>query len=360
MKESLKEGADVAVNKCMKVAPGDSVLIVADEDSKDIGMAIRMASLEITDKVRFFNLDLPAYGGRPIPGMPDSLADAIKKASVTFFVAGARQGELQTLREPLIKLVVQNARHAHMVGITNNIMTTGMCVDYDEVLRITKTLQALLSTAEKIHVTSKAGTDFVATLDPAIKWVEDSGVVEKVGEWQNLPSGEVFTAPKSLEGKIIVDGSLGEWIGVKYCNKVDYRRTPLEIEVENRNGGSFLKTVECNNANLLHDFKNYVKGDPNASRVGELGLGTNIFLKEIIGNILQDEKFPTVHVAFGDPYHAKTGANWSCNHHIDMLMRKCSVVVDGRKIMDKGKYTKEITNKEHEDFPPVVVKKRSD
>ena len=118
MQGKLKEGADIAVNKCMKVGPDDSVLIISDDDSKDIGMAIRQASLEITDMVRFFNLDLPAYGGRPIPGMPESLVDAVQKSSVTFFVAGAREGELQTLREPLIKLVMQRARHAHMVGIT--------------------------------------------------------------------------------------------------------------------------------------------------------------------------------------------------------------------------------------------------
>jgi leucyl aminopeptidase (aminopeptidase T) len=357
MQAKLKEGADVAVNKCMKVGSNDSVLIIADEDSKDIGMAIRKASLEVTERVRFFNLDLPAYGGRPIPGMPESLVDAIHKSSVTFFVAGAREGELQTLREPLIKLVSQKARHAHMVGITNKIMTTGMCVDYDEVYRITKNLQNLLSTTNELHVTSPAGTDFVATLDPRIKWVEDSGVVEKVGDWQNLPSGEVFTAPKSLTGKLVVDGSMGEWIGDKYRDKVNYKETPLEVEVEHNNGGSFLKRVHCDHNDLLTDFKNYVNGDPNASRVGELGLGTNIFLKEIIGNILQDEKFPTVHVAFGDPYHAKTGANWSCNHHIDLLMRKCSVVADGVKIMDKGKYTKEITAKGYEDHKPVVVKK---
>ncbi|KYK27051.1 MAG: hypothetical protein AYK23_00405 [Candidatus Proteinoplasmatales archaeon SG8-5] len=356
MKGKLKEGADIAVNKCMKVGPKDSVLIISDDDSKDIGMAIRKASLEITDRVRFFNLDLPAYGGRPIPGMPESLVDAIQKSSVTFFVAGAREGELQTLREPLIKLVSQRARHAHMVGITNKIMTTGMCVDYDEVFRITKKLQELLTMASEMHVTSPAGTDFVATLDPGIRWVEDSGIVEKVGEWQNLPSGEVFTAPKTLTGKLVVDGSLGEWIGVKYKDTVNFMETPLEIEITQRNGGSFLKNVYCQNSDLLEDFTNYVNGDPNASRVGELGLGTNIFLKEIIGNILQDEKFPTVHVAFGDPYHAKTGANWSCNHHIDLLMRKCSVVVDGIMIMNKGKYTKEITAKGYEDHKPVVVK----
>ncbi|MCK5310308.1 MAG: aminopeptidase, partial [Thermoplasmata archaeon] len=89
-------------------------------------------------------------------------------------------------------------------------------------------------------------------------------------------------------------------------------------------------------------FLSYVESDSNANRIGEIGLGTNIFLKEIIRNILQDEKFPTVHVAFGDPYHEKTGATWVSDYHIDLLMRRCSVWIDGKQIMEDGQYIPEI------------------
>ena len=71
-------------------------------------------------------------------------------------------------------------------------------------------------------MTAQAGTDFVATFDPSLKSVRETGVVEKIGDWENLPSGEVFTAPKSLEGKLVVDGTVGEWIGIKYNGKLDY------------------------------------------------------------------------------------------------------------------------------------------
>jgi leucyl aminopeptidase (aminopeptidase T) len=342
MECSIDEGASIAVNKCMKVKPGDSVLIVADGPSKDIGMSIRQKSLEITDKVRFFNLDLPAYGGRPLKTMPQSLVEAIRKATVTFFVAGPAEGELETIRGPFLQLCVQKARHAHMVGVDDTIMKTGMCVDYDKVCDVTTRLYDVLMNAQEIKVTSPAGTDFVATFDSGMKWIPCSGIIEKTGEWDNLPSGEVFTAPKTFNGRLVVDGTVGDWLEPKYHGKVDYRECPLIIDVEHVNGGSHIKNVECDHPELLADFKTYIKMDPNADRVGEIGIGTNIFLKEIIGNILQDEKFPTVHVAFGDPYHEKTGATWTSDAHIDLLMRKCSIWVDGRQIMDKGKYIKEI------------------
>jgi len=342
MEHSIEDGAKVAVTKCTKVTESDSVLIVADGASKDIGMAIRKQSLEITDKVRFFNLDLPAYGGRPLKAMPDSLVEAVKKATVTFFVAGPAEGELETLRGPFLQLCVQKARHAHMVGVDEKIMKTGMCVDYDKVAAVTDRLYQMLVNAKEIKVTSPAGSDFTATFDSSMKWIPCSGIIDRMGQWDNLPSGEVFTAPKTFQGRLVIDGTVGDWIEVKYMGKVDYQKTPLVIDVEHVNGGSYIKDISCEQRDLLADFTAYVRSEPNASRVGEIGLGTNIFLKEIIDNILQDEKFPTVHVAFGDPYHEKTGASWTSDYHIDLLMRRCSIWLDGRQIMDQGKYVKEI------------------
>ena len=342
MECTIEQGASIAVTKCLKVKPEDSVLIVADGPSKDIGMAIRQKSLEITDKVRFFNLDLPSYGGRPLKAMPTSLVDAIKNTTAAFFVAGPMEGELETLRGPFLLMIVQKARLGHMVGVNDIIMKTGMCVDYDKVAKITNRLHEMVAKAETIKVTSPAGTDFTATFDSGMKWIPCTGIIEKTGEWDNLPSGEVFTAPKTFQGRLVIDGTIGDWIEMKYQGKVDYRKTPLIIDVESEMGGSYIKKVECSHKELLADFNAYVNSEPNASRIGEIGLGTNVFLKELVDNILQDEKFSTVHVAFGDPYHEKTGATWASDYHIDLLMRKCSIWLDGRQIMKEGKYIKEI------------------
>jgi leucyl aminopeptidase (aminopeptidase T) len=45
-----------------------------------------------------------------------------------------------------------------------------------------------------------------------------------------------------------------------------------------------------------------------------------------------------VHHAFGDPYPELTGANWKSKTHIDALLKKCSVWIDGKKIMKDDKY----------------------
>jgi len=47
-------------------------------------------------------------------------------------------------------------------------------------------------------------------------------------------------------------------------------------------------------------------------------IGTNLGIKRVIGNILQDEKFPGIHIAFGNPYGEHTGAPlWHSGTHID-------------------------------------------
>ena len=60
--------------------------------------------------------------------------------------------------------------------------------------------------------------------------------------------------------------------------------------------------------NWRDDFWRYTHTDENSDRVGEFAIGTNIELKDVIGQILQDEKYPGVHIAFGNPYGAHTGS----------------------------------------------------
>jgi len=72
--------------------------------------------------------------------------------------------------------------------------------------------------------------------------------------------------------------------------------------------------------------------------VGEFAIGTNIELTNVIGQILQDEKFPGIHIAFGNPYGEHTGAKWFSGTHIDVVGRKFDIWVDGRQIMEKGRF----------------------
>jgi leucyl aminopeptidase (aminopeptidase T) len=86
------------------------------------------------------------------------------------------------------------------------------------------------------------------------------------------------------------------------------------------------------------EIEAYLAQSENSNRAGEFAIGTNVGLTRITGNFLQDEKFPGVHVAFGDPYGFETGADWSCPSHVDVLASRADVYVDGRQIMESGRF----------------------
>ena len=88
----------------------------------------------------------------------------------------------------------------------------------------------------------------------------------------------------------------------------------------------------------LEDFLDYTSNDENSNRVGEFACGTNIAVKDLIGNMLQDEKIPGIHIAFGHPYSEHTGVPWRSSTHIDVVGRDFSIWFDGKPIMEDGRY----------------------
>ena len=149
--------------------------------------------------------------------------------------------------------------------------------------------------------------------------------------WSNLPAGEVFTTPATVDGTFVCDASAGDHFNGKYG---DLQPTPLVLEIQ----GGRLVRAECEREDLEEEFWEYCHTDENSDRVGELAFGTNLGLSEMIGILLQDEKFPGVHIAFGDPYGSQTHAEWKSRTHVDVLARNCDVWIDSDQVIEKGRY----------------------
>lgn len=110
--------------------------------------------------------------------------------------------------------------------------------------------------------------------------------------------------------------------------------SPLTIEIRGN------RIVSCSSGNkaLEADFHAYTHTDENSDRVGEFAIGTNIGVERVIGNILQDEKFPGIHIAFGNPYGEHTGAPWRSSTHIDVVGLRFNIWVEDEPIMRDGKF----------------------
>jgi leucyl aminopeptidase (aminopeptidase T) len=163
----------------------------------------------------------------------------------------------------------------------------------------------------------------VAHFEPRYTWRKTSGIIEEV--WSNLPGGEIFTFPARVDGVFVVDGTVGDHFGEKY-GVLD--RTPMTLEIED----SRLRSARCPNRDLEREFWEYCHQVEGSDRVGEFAIGTNLAVFEFTGNLLQDEKMPGIHIAFG----TQTGADWSCTTHVDVITRSCDIWIDSEQVMQHG------------------------
>jgi leucyl aminopeptidase (aminopeptidase T) len=270
---------------------------------------------------------------RPLVAAPRDVLDALEQADAGILCVQPQEGELGA-RMAIVSVVERRRiRYAHMVGVTSQIMRQGMRADYRLVDELSQRLCDRMPQATRLRVETPAGTAFSATFDPALIWVKTSGLINR-RYWSNLPAGEVFTTPASVDGVFVCDGTAGDYFGPKYG---DLQATPLTLEISSGR----LVSAQCARKDLEAEFWSYCHTDEHSDRVGELAFGTNIALDAMIGVLLQDEKIPGVHIAFGDPYGSQTGAPWKSRTHIDVLTRECDVWIDEEQVIGQGRYLME-------------------
>jgi leucyl aminopeptidase (aminopeptidase T) len=209
-------------------------------------------------------------------------------------------------------------------------MMEGMRADFRAIDALSQRLIERARRTGRIKCTTPRGTELEAEFSPKLKWLKTSGIITPE-KWGNLPGGEIFTSPAKTNGIFVVDGVVGDYLCSKYG---DLHDAPLTITVKNNR----IVDLACDHKELLEDFRAYTSTDENSNRVGEFAIGTNTACRRVIGNILQDEKIPGVHIAFGHPYAEHTGADWKSKTHIDCVGRDFDIWFDGDQVMQRGKF----------------------
>ena len=324
----LAPGARNAVEVCLGIRPDEQVALIADEASGEVAASIAAALDEVG--APWDGVLIEDVAGRPLLAAPAAVLEALERADAGILCIQPRQGELGARMEIVSVVERRGIRYAHMVGVTSQIMRQGMRADYRVVDELSQRLCERMRDARRLRVESPAGTALTATFDPLLAWVKTSGLINR-RYWSNLPAGEVFTTPARVDGVFVCDGTAGDYFGSKYG---DLRSTPLRLEL----AAGRLRAATCARADLEREFWDYCHTDEHSDRVGELAFGTNIALDEMIGVLLQDEKIPGVHLAFGDPYGSQTGAPWKSRTHIDVLTRACDVWIENEQVISRGKY----------------------
>ncbi len=317
---------------CLAVGSSDRVVVVTDRDREEIGRAIYEQLSQLTDNGLLIFIE--DFVSRPAKEFPKELERVIRNFSPTasVYAATGKPGELPVFRQPLRKLLVEElrVRHAHMIGIDERLMLEGMSQDYKQVQKTVAKLYEILKNAREIRVTDPHGSDLVVKLSPKLRWKKCDGIITEPGFWTNLPDGEVFTCPEKVDGKVVA------WvIGDHFSETYGVLRDPLIIEIKD----SRITKVTGKNKKLVREFREYISQGENSNRVGEFAVGALLGLREFSGNLLQDEKFPGIHMAFGGSYPEDTGAEWDAESHVDVIPKEVTIKVDGKTVMKDGRFT---------------------
>ncbi|MDD5331438.1 MAG: aminopeptidase [Candidatus Nanoarchaeia archaeon] len=193
-------------------------------------------------------------------------------------------------------------------------------VDYKELERKQEKLKEIIDNGNKVRIIGE-DTDIEMSIKGRLG-INHPGIF-------NVPDGEIFTSPVDDSA----NGHISYSFPVIYSGKeVD----GVKLKFEN---GKVVKASAEKNESLL---KAMIKMDPGASRLGELGIGTNYKINKFIKNILFDEKIGgTIHLALGNSFPEANGKNKSALHWdmIKDLRKGGEILVDDKVIQRNGKFT---------------------
>lgn len=313
--KKLARAARTALTQCLAVKENETVLVIANPETQRIAEALYKEGLKVTPHTALLLYPKGTINGEEPPAL---VTDAMAKSDV--IIAPTVTSVTHTAARR--RACKAGARMATMPGISEEFFVRGLSADYTEIQRITKKIFGYLDAAAVAHVTSPSGTDVV--LDIRNSAVVSDGNLQRKGMCTNLPTGETELAPRNAKGVLVVDR----------CG--DYITEPTTLELKDGYIVSFEGNPSGRRFKRLIEEAKKRDGNNNAAFIAEFAIGTNKSAK-VTGNVLESEKvFGTCHFGFGSNMSYPGGRNAS-TLHIDTIVLKPTITLDGRTIMKAGK-----------------------
>ncbi|MCH8326203.1 MAG: aminopeptidase [Bacteroidetes bacterium] len=315
-KTKLDSASEIAIKTCMGVKRNENILVISDEFKREIGYSLHKNALRMGFKSLYVEMKSGKVDGEE---PPKEIAELMKKFDVIFCPTNKSLTHTDARRDAS----ALGARIATFPGITKEVMIRGMNADYKKISKLSLKLKEILEKGSKIRITTVLGTDLSFSIKGR-NVLASKGLFHKKGESGNLPTGETFLAPLegTANGVFIVDGSMAGLGLIKNTN--------LKIKVKN---GYAVKITGGHLAKKLNKMLDLV--GKNARNIAEFGIGTNDSAK-LSGVLLEDEKvLGTVHIALGN--NTSMGGKVNIPIHLDGVIKKPTVYLDEKILMDKGK-----------------------
>ncbi len=328
------EAAKNALKCVLEAEQGESLVIVCDDEKREVGKAFAEGALALGLWARLIVLKTSEKTRRELPRQ---LLEVLTGQRSDVYVNLLRETREETpFRIKIIRLQRRDPRSrlGHCPGVTMEMLTEGSLAltpeEHKKMQSFADKLILTLDGAAKIDVRNPAGT----SLSMSVKGREfftDTKYDWQLRKWMNLPTGEVIVAPleNSLNGTLVCDMAIG---GIGPIGP------PVTMTAEK--GKAIQATSE--DGTVLKRVRDTLDTDEWSDIVGEFALGINPKAR-LVQEFLEDEKIlGTIHIAFGHNLDMPGGRNASQNH-MDLLMSKPTVKIereDGSafSVVEKGKF----------------------
>lgn len=221
---------------------------------------------------------------------------------------------------------------AEMFGIDyedfHDMFWRAVMADYEKMHEKGKKIVDELKNGLNVQITTDK-TDLRFSVNGRPVYIDDGIISEEdiqsgdIGN--NLPAGEVFCAPieYSCEGRAFFDAAFYKGKKIAGIDAVFKKGKVVEVSCE-ENGRLFKEALAH-----AHGGKDII---------GEFGIGLNPEVKKVTGYVLTDEKIiGSIHIALGE--NRGFGGENESSLHWDLPMMHPTVEVDGKTIMEDGRFT---------------------
>lgn len=249
-----------------------------------------------------------------------STASAIKESDLLIAATSkpvSRTRAVQSARD-------MGIRYLAMGGITTETLLKGsITADFEELYHLTSKYADTINQGNTVHITSEAGTDLTFSIKGR-KALALDGRMDEVSNSAGIPSGEAACAPVegTAEGIAVIDAAMHE---------IGLLQEPIVLKVKKGNVVEITGGVEANQLRELLE----TSGDSNSYNIGEFAFGTNPAAC-VVHNVQEfKNKLGTIHIALGN--NKNLFGNTFSKTHLDAIMLKPTVSIDGKVVIDKGK-----------------------
>jgi len=312
--KKFDKASQVIAGKCMDIRKGESVLILINEQFREMGQSLYHSCLKKTPHT--FLMQIGKIN--PKEPIPKPISQLMKNVDAVIAMTDHSISHTEARRAAC----KNKTRIASMPHITPSTYCRISDINFERVTRLSEKLADILSMAQHAKVTAPNGTDLDISLSQR-KGFADIGIINWPGAFSNLPAGEAAAAPVDggVFGQLVVD-----------CGMFTSPDSTEQLSIQIKEG----KAARISGGLAAKRLRQYLgKYGTDSRLIAEFGMGTNDALR-ISGHTLEDEKIlGTIHIAVGN--NISFGGNNAVPIHLDAVVYKATVEIDGKLILDHGR-----------------------